>query len=413
MSEPRGLGALRDSRLEQMALIGPEGLARLRGRRVAVVGVGNLGGQTANHMGLLGVSLTLVDRDRVGPENLLTQGFAPDQVGLPKAQARAEALRRLNPDCRVEPIHARVESLGLGVLRAVDLILAAVDSLHARVAINEIAMRLGIPWHDAAIDGTGLSYTARVAAYPGRPDGACWLCSHDATSIHALLGADGVPAGCPTWWGATEPATAPTLGVSALGAAASAAQVIWAIEHLLGRDVGAGGRETHFDLRLGAMRSHRLPFNRDCLLDHRVFRLTPIGGPVEAMSVANTFRLAEARLGSGVTLRLNRRRLVTELRCAACAEARYPYRVIEAMTEDDARCRQGHVMEPLAFGLRDRLERHDLAQIAGRTWGELGLPSEDVVTAARGAAEVHLLFARSSASPAAGTERRRTEEDPR
>jgi molybdopterin/thiamine biosynthesis adenylyltransferase len=400
MTEPGDVRSVRDMRLRQMELIGPEGLAKLRKSRVAILGLGNVGGQIAHHLGLLGLSITLVDRDRVGPENLSTQAFSPDEVGLPKAIARANALRCLNPDCDVKPIHASVESLGLGVFRDRDLILAAVDSIPARFAINEIAMRLGIPWQDAAIDGSGLSYTARIASYPGGPTGACMLCSLDPLSVERLIGANAASAGCPTWWGRSDPVTPPTLAVSALGAAAAAADSTWAIEFLLGRGSQVAGREVHFDFSQMAMRSHRLPVNPDCKLDHRVFTLTPIGRPVEEVSVANTFTIAEAAIGPDVTLQLNRRRLVTELRCPACDEARFPCRVLEAMTQEEARCRQGHPMEPLAFGLRDRLGRHDLAAQMGRTWAELGLPSEDVLTALRGDTEINLLFAPSRAPSA-------------
>jgi molybdopterin/thiamine biosynthesis adenylyltransferase len=387
----------RDVRLGQIPLLGPEGLASLRTRSVVIVGCGVVGGQVAYHVALLGLPITLIDRDRVGPENQATQGFSPAEVGLPKAVVRAAVLRRLNPACVVTPIHARVESLGLGALHKASLILAAVDSISARFAVNEVAMRLGVPWLDAAIDGSGQSYTARIAAYPGGPTGACMLCSFDPRSIETLTGAAEEPRGCPTWWGRQDPVTPPTLAVSALGAAVASALVMWAVESLLGRGAQVAGREAYFDLLRTVMRSHRLPANPHCLLDHRAYPLTPIGRPVEEVSVASTFGCAEAALGPGVTLRLHRRRLVTLLRCPTCDETRYPYRMLDALTEEEARCRQGHRMDPLAFGLRDRLDRRDLAPAMSRTWAELGLPPEDVVTATRGDQEIHLLFARSRA----------------
>jgi hypothetical protein len=356
-----------------------------------------VGGPVAHHFALLGVPITLIDRDRVGPENLPTQAFSPDEVGLPKTVARASALRRLNPDCAVTSIHASVESLGLGALRNVGLILAAVDSISTRLTINEMAMALGVPWLDAAIDGSGQSYTARIAAYPGGPTGACMECSFDPRSIETLGRATEEPGGCPTWWGRQE-VTPPTLAVSALGAAVAGALVQWAIELLLGRGAEVAGREAYFDLFRTVMRSHRLPVNPDCGLDHRAYPLTPIGRPVEEVSVASTFATAETALGPGVTLRLHRRRLVTLLRCPTCDETRYPYRVLDALTAEEARCRQGHGMEPLAFGMQDRLDRHDLASAMGRTWAQLGLPPEDVVTARRGEKEVHLLFAGRASS---------------
>lgn len=385
------MGSSRYARIEQMEAIGPEGLARLHSVQVAVIGVGNIGGQVAAHLGMLGVGLVLVDRDVVSEENLGTQGFAEEDLGLPKVVARARSLSRHNATCPVEPVFADIGRLGLGALRHVDLIFSCLDSRRARVAVNEVASRLGVPWVDAGVDGEGRSFLVRVSAYGGTPESACYLCPHDRDSLRGIM-REHMPEGCPAWhWGQAD-VTAPTLAISAVGAAAAAAQVIWGVQILLGRGDEVVGREMHLDLVLNRLATHRLPRNPHCVFDHQAFSFSPVGRPVGAVTLAETFDVAEAELGGGVTLQVHRRSLVTELRCPACNRVGRPYRMLEAMTADAARCACGGTMEPVAVGLRDRFQRDEGGEFRNRTWGELGLPAQDVVTAIRGAREIHFLF---------------------
>src|SRR3990170_3146478 len=151
----------RYTRIEQVDMIGPEGLAALQGASVAVVGAGNIGGQVAPHLAMLGMGVLVVDKDTVAEENLGTQGFASDQLGSPKAEARVRFLAQLNPSCRIEALHADIEQLGLGALRDMALIFSCLDSRRSRVVVNELATRLGIPWVDAAVDGSGRSLLGR------------------------------------------------------------------------------------------------------------------------------------------------------------------------------------------------------------------------------------------------------------
>lgn len=376
-----------------MEAIGAAGLAALQRARVAVVGTGNVGGQAATHLAMLGVSLVLVDRDRVAEENLATQGFTEADLGLPKVEARARQLGALNPSCGIETIHGDVARLGLGRLAGVDLVLAAPDSIATRLVVNEVAFRLGIPWIDGAVDGSGATFTARVASFAGTPDAACYACTYD----HALLARvtrDGSSRGCPTWsWGAEGPASEPTLSISAVGAAAAATQVIWGLQILLGRSAEVTGREIFLDLAAGRSALYELTSNSRCVFDHRPWALTPLERKPDDLTVEDMFTQAEKHLGGNVTLGVNRAPLVTALRCPACPRVRYPCRLLDAMSVEDGACACGSRMEPPALGLVERFGRGGAALFVERTWAELGLPQGDVVTAASGDAEVHFLFA--------------------
>ncbi len=383
----------RYARLFQAEMIGPEGLSRLQNSRVAVIGVGNTGGPVAAHLAMLGIPAVLVDRGVVSEANLGTQGFGDEDVGLPKVDARVRALARLNPSWRVEGLRADIDRLGLGVLRGVSLIFSCPDNVAARVVVNELSLRLGIPWVDAAVDGLGESCFSRVAAYGGTPASACYLCAHDSKSLGEML-REGSGEGCPVWrWDGSGPVAAPTLNISAVGGAVAAAQVIWGLAILLGRGHEVIGREMHLDLALPRLTTHALVRNETCLFDHRPFAYTALGRSVGEVTVAETFELAEAQLGSEVIIHLHRRSLVTRLGCPACGRWWHPLRLLDAMGPAEGRCSCGASVQPSVDGLCDRLRREDVHDCAGLSWAELGLPEQDVVTASAGDRELHFLFA--------------------
>jgi molybdopterin/thiamine biosynthesis adenylyltransferase len=383
----------RYSRLEQIELIGSAGLERLQRSTVAILGVGNIGGEAARHWIPFGGRVLLVDRDIVKEENLGTQGFSLAQLGMPKVAARAQSLALLNPQCRIEGLQVDLADIGVGRLRDVDLILCCLDSRRARALVNELATRLGIPWIDAAVDGSGKSFFARVAAYdPGAPDAACYLCPHDRASLGELM-REGAGERCPVWRGGDADVASPTLAISALGAAVASVQVIWGLKMLLGQWGEAKGCELYFDPDRGVSSRHSLRRNPHCLFDHQKFVLTPFGRGVDDVTVRELFAAAEQQLGHGVTLHLHRRTLVTEMRCPACDALRRPYRMLEAMREEEAACACGATMQPVALRLLGRFGRKEAAACWEQRWAALGLPACEVVTATKEAAAIHFLLA--------------------
>ncbi len=91
----------------QMAL-GEASLEKLRQSHVAVFGIGGVGSYTAEALARAGVgSITLVDNDTVGLSNLNRQLCAlHSTLGQYKAEAMAERIRDINPDCKVRAICA-------------------------------------------------------------------------------------------------------------------------------------------------------------------------------------------------------------------------------------------------------------------------------------------------------------------
>ena len=384
----------RYARIDAVPWIGEDGRARLRNATAAVLGAGNIGGQLAHHLVLLGIRVVLVDRDVVETVNLGTQSFTEDQLGLPKAEARARWLGPLNPSCRIEPVHADIRQLGLGALRECSVFFSCLDSRPARVIVNEMATRLGIPWVDGALDGSGRTMFARVAAYDPRwPEAACYLCPHDAASLRQMVEESSATNGCQSlWWDQAKELSPPTLAISALGAMVASIQAVWGLKILLGRGEEVAGKEVYFNPDHDAMSTQRLRRNPRCLFDHRRYELTPLALDAEEATLERTFDEAERRLGGPVTLLLPRRMIIKRICCPDCGAERLPFRVPEALTAAELTCNCGGAMRPSPADLLDRFGRAEVSDFLKRTWAGAGLPAAEVVVATSGESELHLLL---------------------
>jgi molybdopterin-synthase adenylyltransferase len=85
---------------------------RLREAKVAVLGVGGLGGSAALWLASVGIGeMWLIDGDRVEASNLNRQVlFAEAEIGLLKVEAAAARLRAFNPAMRITTAARRLES---------------------------------------------------------------------------------------------------------------------------------------------------------------------------------------------------------------------------------------------------------------------------------------------------------------
>ncbi|HKM42569.1 MAG TPA: ThiF family adenylyltransferase, partial [Limnochordia bacterium] len=85
-------------------VLGAESLKRLADTKVAVIGVGGVGGYVAEALARSGIGgLVLVDHDVVSLTNLNRQIIALDStLGRPKVEVMAERVREINPGCQVE-----------------------------------------------------------------------------------------------------------------------------------------------------------------------------------------------------------------------------------------------------------------------------------------------------------------------
>ena len=154
--------------------IGEEGQKTLLKSKITIIGCGALGTVVANNLVRAGVGkISIIDRDFVELNNLQRQIlFDEDDIGIPKAVAAAEKLKRVNSDVEIEAMvkdlnHMNAEKIMSGV----DLVLDGTDNMQTRFLINDVCVKSKIPWIYTAAIGT---YGMMMTIVPGRTP--CFRC---------------------------------------------------------------------------------------------------------------------------------------------------------------------------------------------------------------------------------------------
>lgn len=157
----------RFSRHLLLPAIGDEGQRRLRAARVLVVGAGGLGAPVLQYLAAAGVGrLGIVDDDVVDLTNLQRQvvhGHA--DVGRPKVDSAADAVRALDPGVEVVAHRVRLTADNVDLLADYDLVVDGADNFATRYLVNDACVRLGLP----EVWGSVLRFDAQVAVFWGRP----------------------------------------------------------------------------------------------------------------------------------------------------------------------------------------------------------------------------------------------------
>ena len=128
--------------------VGPEGQAKLKAARVAVVGAGGLGSPVSLYLAAAGVgTIGLVDFDVVDATNLHRQIlFGTSDVGRPKLEAAAARLNDINPNVRIVRFEERLTSENaLRILADFDVVADGTDNFPTRYLVNDACVLLGKP----------------------------------------------------------------------------------------------------------------------------------------------------------------------------------------------------------------------------------------------------------------------------
>ena len=130
-------------------LLGSDALVRLQKARVAVFGLGGVGGYTVEALSRSGVgSLDLIDSDSVSVSNLNRQILATHStVGMRKVDAARQRVLDINPDCNVRtyPIFYTPETADQFDFTQYDYIVDAIDTVTGKLALVERARDAGSP----------------------------------------------------------------------------------------------------------------------------------------------------------------------------------------------------------------------------------------------------------------------------
>lgn len=155
-----------------LAEVGGPGQQALARARVAIVGLGGVGGPAAQYLAAAGAGeLVLIDPDTVALSNLQRQVlFGADDIGRPKVVAGQEALAAINPHVRLAlrperltPDNARA------LLSGAEVVIDGTDDFDTRFAVNAACLTLGVPLVSGALG----RWSGQVGVFTGKP---CYRC---------------------------------------------------------------------------------------------------------------------------------------------------------------------------------------------------------------------------------------------
>lgn len=149
-------------------LLGEDGLEALGKKRVAVFGIGGVGGHAAEVLARSGVgALDLVDNDVVSLSNINRQIIATlDTVGRPKTEVMKARILSINPDCRVtcRNLFYLPEKRDEFPFAEYDYIVDAIDTVTAKIDLAVAAKEFGIPIISSMGTGNKLDPTGFMIA---------------------------------------------------------------------------------------------------------------------------------------------------------------------------------------------------------------------------------------------------------
>ena len=130
-------------------LVGQGAIEKLQASRVAVFGIGGVGGYVAEALARSGVGcFDLIDNDTVALTNLNRQIIAThDTIGQPKVQVMAERIHAINPEAvvHVHQCFFLPENAHEFDFAQYDYVVDAVDTVAAKIAIIMAAKAANVP----------------------------------------------------------------------------------------------------------------------------------------------------------------------------------------------------------------------------------------------------------------------------
>jgi adenylyltransferase/sulfurtransferase len=166
----------RHSRSELFAGIGPEGQSRIAATSLAIVGVGAVGSVAAEIAVRAGFGrVSLIDRDVVEESNLQRQFLFDEEdarAGLPKADAAARRLARIDGRTTLEPVVADLSFRNVDLLSGHDVVIDGCDNFETRLLVSDFGKKNAVPTvYAGAVGAQGL-----VAVSMPAPDWPCLRC---------------------------------------------------------------------------------------------------------------------------------------------------------------------------------------------------------------------------------------------
>ncbi len=140
---------MREEFVRTAMIFGETAMTRLAASRVAVFGVGGVGGHVVEALARSGVgALDLIDNDRVAPSNINRQIVAVHStIGMLKVEAAELRVRDIAPDCKVRtyPTFFMPETADEFDFTQYDYVVDAIDTVTGKIEIIMRAKAAGVP----------------------------------------------------------------------------------------------------------------------------------------------------------------------------------------------------------------------------------------------------------------------------
>lgn len=314
---------------------------KLAEAKVMVVGAGALGNEILKNLALLGIGhIFIVDFDKIENSNLSRAVlYRKRDEGKAKSQISAEAIKDLNPDCKVSWINGNVAyDIGLGLFRHMDVVIGGLDNREARLAINQACWKVETPWIDGAIEV--LFGVARVFIPPHTACYECTMTEQDYKSLNlrrscALLSRDEMLTG-------KVPTTPTTSSVIAGIQVQEALKLIHSrkdLPTLAGKGYFFNGL-THDSYVVEYAQKYDCP-------SHEAFeKIISLNRSVRDTTIDDMLQIAKEHLGNEAVVELDKE-IVTSFYCKNCDEKEEVFKALGLVTELEARCQKcGEIRQP-------------------------------------------------------------------
>ena len=148
-TENSGGDPMKEQFLRTAMLLGEGAILKLQNARVAVFGIGGVGGYTVEALARAGIGhIDLIDNDCVSLSNINRQLLATHStIGMPKVEAAKKRILDISPHCEVvtHQVFYTPETEGRFDFTRYDYIVDAIDTVTGKLALVQNAHAVGTP----------------------------------------------------------------------------------------------------------------------------------------------------------------------------------------------------------------------------------------------------------------------------
>ncbi|MEJ2250604.1 MAG: HesA/MoeB/ThiF family protein [Candidatus Lokiarchaeota archaeon] len=155
--------------------VGGKGQKILLNSKISIIGAGGLGSPVALYLAAAGIgTIRIIDFDSVDLSNLQRQvlHYTTD-VKKPKTESAYEKLHKLNPDINIDVVSEQLNPTNaLELLDGSDYVIDGSDNLQTKMLINDICIKLGIPFTIAGV----LRFHGQILTVIPQEKTTCYRC---------------------------------------------------------------------------------------------------------------------------------------------------------------------------------------------------------------------------------------------